>query len=235
MIEEETTVHTRLLRFTLGVAESRAYWRNNDPSLRPADAFTGYTFGQKSEKRVATTLTNLRARFDAVPGAVAALSTLNPDPMAATLICHWHVQRSDPLYRAFTGWLVERRALGARAVTRDEVSAWVERFQPGRWSAVTRVEWASKLLTTARDAGLVGARTDPRPLTVPHVPDSALRYLLGLLQRLHLSHGAVLDNVYLTSVGLTGATLDERARRLPGVTLRRMGDLVELHVWPTEA
>ena len=32
---------------------------------------------------------------------------------------------------------------------------------------------------------------------------------------------------YVESVGLTGATLDQRLRSAPGITYRRMGQLVE--------
>ncbi len=40
--------------------------------------------------------------------------------------------------------------------------------------------------------------------------------------------GRLHDNPYLRSVGLEGGLLDDRLRTVPGVGLRRVGDLVEL-------
>ena len=102
---------------------------------------------------------------------------------------------------------------------------WVDEQQPGRWASATlQGGWASKLLTTAHDAGLVGAPADPRPLTYPKVPDNALAYLLHLLREVEFE-GTLTDNPYLASVGLTGGFLEDRLRRLAGIAYRRMGDL----------
>lgn len=228
MITETEAVHTRLLRFTLGVDECRAYWRSSaDAPLDLDTAFAEYTFGQKSEKRVEVILWNMRARFDAFPPSLSSLRALDPDVQTARVICHWHTQLSDPMYRAFGVWLQERRERMARSVTRDEVVRWVEAQQPGRWSPVTQVGWASKLLSAAREAGLVEGTRDPRALTLPHVSDGALLYLLHLLRAVHVK-GTLLDNAYLRSLGLDGGILLDRLRRLAGLRVQRMGDLVDL-------
>jgi hypothetical protein len=226
---EATKVHTRLLRFTLGADESRAYWRAStaDAPLQAKTAFEGYTFGQKSEARVEVILWNMRARYDAFPACLPALRALAPEPTDAKLVTHWHVMLADPLYRAFVGWLQSRRELGARDITRPELARWVESQEPGRWSGATRNGWASKLLSTAREAGLVESRKDPRPLVLPRISDTALLYLLHLLRGVHVD-GTLLDNPYLRSVGLDGGALTDRLRGLPGLTLHKMGRLVDL-------
>ena len=61
----------------------------------------------------------------------------------------------------------------------------------------------------------------------PRVPDEALEYLLYLLHETEFE-GSLLDNPYLRSVGLDGAVLTERLRRLPGLAFRRQGDLTDL-------
>ena len=78
-------------------------------------------------------------------------------------------------------------------------------------------------------------------LLFPNVPDAALAYLLYLLRETRFA-GTLIDNVYLASLGLTGALLDRRLRGLPGLTFRRMANLTEfgwdapdLEQWATRA
>lgn len=228
---EVTRIHTQILRFGLGVDQARAYWDHiDDPvSERTAmDAFSGQWFGQVSENRAKIIMRNMRARFDAFPAALRLLSKWRPrDVQTRTMICHWHVQLSDPLYRSFTGdFLVTRRERFDAEIERDQVSRWVAEQQPGRWGDSTRMEFASKLLSVAYAAGLVESNRDPRRLVYPRVPDEALSYLLHLLREVK-SSGSLLKNRYLRSVGLTGKFLEDRIRTLEGVELRRMGDLTE--------
>jgi hypothetical protein len=51
----------------------------------------------------------LRARFDAFPNALHVLQRwphMSPD--TRRVVCHWHLQLSDPLYRDFTGTFLVR-------------------------------------------------------------------------------------------------------------------------------
>jgi hypothetical protein len=105
------------------------------------------------------------------------------------------------------------------------VLRWVKAEYPGKWSDSTAVQFASKLLSAATEAGLV-AKREPRALTFPKLSDAALAYLLYLLRETRFE-GSLTRNPYLASVGLDEDTLASRARALPGVTLRRMMGLVE--------
>ncbi len=224
---EVTQVHTRLLKCSLDLEESRAYWRHSvTPPITPERAFTEYWFGARSLPRVALLLTNFRARFDAYPAALAVLQQWSDMDLATRrAICHWHLQLSDPLYRTFTGtYLLARHR---PHVNRDAVIAWVGEQGPGRWTMATRIQFASKLLTAANAAGLVVGIRDPRPLAVPQVPDEALTYLLHLLREVDFA-GTLLDNPYLASVGLAGPDLDARLRAIDALRFRRQGTLVEL-------
>ena len=239
---EETRIHTRILRFQLGVDESRAYWSNaggSDHEHTALEAFENRWFGSVSENRTKVIMREMGARFEAFPTALDVLTDW-PDmtPATRTLICHWHLQLADPLYRAFTGeYLEHRRENFEPQVDRDQVIRWVGVQQPDRWARSTRVAFASKLLTAAHSAGLVETTRDPRPLLYPRVSDRALSYLLHLLREVRFE-GSLLDNPYLRSVGMSGKFLEDRTRTLPGADLRRMGDLVEfdtdtptLQVW----
>jgi hypothetical protein len=230
---EETEVHTRILRLALGIEEARAYWANVDPAVPPGQralqAFEQRWFGPKSLERVRTLLPYLAGRYDAFPEALAVLRRWrNMEPAERQVICHWHVQLSDPIYRRFTGqFLIERRELKDPKVDRPGVARWLRQTWPDRWSEATVLQFASKLLSAASEAGLVTPKRDPREPLFPKVPDLALAYLLHLLKCIR-HEGTVTENPYLESVGIGGGVLDQRLRGSPSVTIRRMGSLVEL-------
>jgi hypothetical protein len=231
-VSETTDVHTRILRLALGIEESRSYWEQVDPSVPVADraliAFEQRWFGSKSLERVRFLLSNLGDRYDAYPAALGVLRRWRSMEAAERqVICHWHLQLSDPLYRRFTGqFLVERRALRDPKVDRDVALRWVKNEFPDRWSEATCVQFASKLLSAASEAGVISAKRDPRALLLPKVPDLALAYLLHLLRGLRFG-GTLTENPYLASVGLVEGFLDQRLRALPGISFRRMGQLTE--------
>ena len=228
---EEKATHTRILRFQLGPEESRAYWeRVEDMHAQRSslEAFNGQWFGAISENRTKVVMGEMRARYDAFPAALGVLSRWRGmTPATRTLICHWHLQLADPLYRAFTGeYLEERRESFKPEVEREDVIRWVALQEPERWGRRTLVAFGSKLLTAAYSVGLVETKRDPRPLLYPRVTDEALAYMMHLLQEVDYQ-GSILENPYLRSVGLSGKFLEDRLRTLPGAELHRMGDLVE--------
>lgn len=227
---EETELRTRLLKCTLEVDSSRSYWTHHATAgeVSAKLAFDEFWFGARSLKRISEVLTSLRARFDAFPACIDVLHRwphMSPDTRRN--ICHWHLQLAEPLYRRFTGDYLRARRVGARAeVTRDLAVRWVVDQGGGRWAMSTCMQFASKLLSAAHSAGLVGSKVDPRPLLLPRIADDALLYLLHLLREITIE-GTLLENPYLASVGLEGADLDDRLRRLPGLTFRRQGTLVD--------
>lgn len=229
---EANAVHTRLLRLALGVEDSRSYWEHVDPSLPAQDralvAFEQRWFGSKSLDRVRFLLANFVERYDAFPEALSALRRwAHMSAATRQLVCHFHLQLSDPLYRRFTGsFLVARRALPDAKVDRDVVLRWVKNEYPGRWSDATAVQFASKLLSAASEAGLLSPKRDPRNLLLPKLGDEALTYLLYLLRGVRFE-GTLTENPYLASVGLEGGLLDQRLRNLGALRFRRMAQLTE--------
>ena len=227
---ETTPVHTRLLKCALAIEDSRAYWAHTDgaKAVTPKEAFEQYWFGARSLAWVEVLIITLRARFDTFPQALRVLhqwSRMSPDTRRA--VCHWHLQLSDPMYRAFTGGYLIHRREGVRAeVTRDLIVTWVGQQGAGRWTMSTRIQFASKLLSAALSAGLVTSNRDPRPLSDPRIDDDALEYLMYLLREVEFA-GTLLDNPYTRSVGLSGGFLEDRLRALPGMRFRRQGDLVD--------
>lgn len=230
-IAESHDTHTRLMRFGLGIDESRAYWaqmRDRDDPPRAEHAFERHWFGTVSEKRVHTILSNMAVRYDAYPDALAVLSRWRDmDPATRRNIVHWHLQLADPTYRDFTAdFLITRREAFRPELYRDVVIRWLEEKHPGRWAISSRKELATRLLGAARAAGLLAGKTDPRTLEFPRVTDEALGYGLRLFRSIEVS-GTFLDNAYLRSVGLWGSFLSDRVGGLPDLSVRVQGDLVE--------
>ena len=147
-------------------------------------------------------------------------------PDARRVICHWHLQLADPLYRAFTGDYLVTRRRSSPWITRDLVVTWVVQQGNGRWTMPTHIQFASKLLSAAFSAGLLATNRDPRRVTIPRVPDEALEYMMYLLREVKFE-GTLLQNPYLASLGLDGASLEERLSGLPGLAFRRQGDLID--------
>jgi hypothetical protein len=227
---EVVAVHTRLQGLALAVEEARDYWSAVDPALplaeRAARAFEERWFGARSLRRVRLLVSSMAFRYDAFPEALAVLRRW-PRMSAATraAICHWHLQLTDPLYRRFSDELLAaRRALAAPDFDRPRVARWVAESCPGRWSSPTVVQFASKLLSAASEAGLCTPRRDPRRPLYPTVPDDALAYLLHLLRGVTFA-GTLAANPYLTSVGIDRPQLAQRLRTIPSMTYRRSGDL----------
>lgn len=227
---EATTLHTRLQKCTLELEHSRSYWQQSalTPTLSAAAAFERGSFGARSLGRIEELLRDLKARYAAYPQALQVLQRWPRMPPEVRLcVCHWHLQLADPLYRAFTGEFLPERRAGLRAeVSRDRVVQWLGERTGERWAMSTRIQFASKLLSAAHDAGLIGSIRDPRPLPLPRVPDLALAYLMYLLRGVRFA-GTLLDNPYLRSVGLAGEFLEQRLQRLPGLGFRRQGELLD--------
>lgn len=170
-------IHTRILRVTLAEPECRAYWQHVDLGVpvdeRVAMAFEQRWFGARTIARVRTLMTTLSQRFDATPDAVAALRAWRSIPAdTRVLVCHWHLQFSDPVYRAFTGgYLAERRAEGRATVDRDQVER--GSMRRGATSALRR-RWTSSRGTSSFVFGVstvmafivvpAGSRGKPRGL-----------------------------------------------------------------------
>jgi hypothetical protein len=232
---EVTEVHTRLLKCALCIDEARAYWAHvrdadlADERTRVLRAFELSWFGPKSMPWVMVLVSNFRLRFDAYPQALEVLSAWRDMPAdVRRLVCHVHLQLTDPLYRAFTGdYLVRRRSALRAEVTRPLVTRWVEDQGAGRWTVSTRVQFASRLLSCALDAGLLRGTRDPRELVFPRVPDQALTYVLHLLRDVQFA-GSMVRNPYLASLGLEGALLEERLRSLEALRYARVGDVIDL-------
>ena len=228
---EESRLHTRVLKCTLETANSRIFWAESvaQQSMQAEAAFEEGWFGHRSLTRLRELLTNLRARYEAFPSALQVLrSWQGMGGDTQKLICHWHLQLSDSLYRQFSGsFLPERLLQGQPTVSKQQVVTWLGEAGGGRWSGSTRLQLASKLLSTANSAGLIQGKRDPRPIVFPLVPDDALSYLLHLLREVDFE-GTVLANPYLRSVGLEGNLLNDRLKRLPDLSYGRQGDLVDM-------
>lgn len=229
---EATEIHSRLLRCSLCVEESRAYWANVDPHCpreSAVDAFEQSWFGTKSEPWTTELLSNMRVRFDAYPEALRVLAAWRTMRFETRrLICHLHVQLTDPLYRAFTGTFLHGRRESVRpSVQRQTVIDWVAMNGPERWALKTQIQFATRLLSCSLAAGLLGGNRDPREALTPRVPDELLSYLLYLLRETSFE-GTLIANPYLSSLGIVGGLVDDRFHALSSIDYRRVGSTFEI-------
>ena len=236
---EATEVHTRILRLALAVEDSRAYWSHVDPiSLlaRPPSAHSPFEqrwFGAKTSA-YSLPARRLRGSLRRLPGRARRSSAVADDgrgrppgrlPLAPPAL------RPDlpPLHRA-TSWSSGAGSANPK-VDRDIVLRWVKREFPDRWGEATCVQFASKLLSAASEAGLISPKRDPRALLLPKVPDIALAYLLHLLRGVSFA-GTLTENPYLASVGwLDGARFlgpaSASSHRYLGIGFHRMAKLTD--------
>lgn len=230
--KEVSQFHTRLLRTSLALEESRAYWEHFRIDIpreqRAVIAFEERWFGSKSMARVRSLLVEFSHRFEAYPMSLAVLKHWQPnDPTTRQNICHWHMQLSDPIYRNFTGVFLEQRRLQPNSdIDRDIVARWVTQQLESEWSAATTFRMATGLIATAAAAGLCSENSGMRSLKYPKVTDEALAYWLYFLRDLYFE-GSLLSNPYFNSVGLFDSFLEQRLSRLPGLSFTRMGDLYD--------
>lgn len=170
----------------LEVNSSVIFWQRSQPEETPQErrlrALSEKWYPALSEARVRYLLGQFEKRFPP-----AALSLLKPWgnhlEQQAPLICHWHLQWSDPLYRDFTSsYLVETWAKAEAQVSVTSVDLWlVQRGGHTTWSESTRRRLASGLLTATKEAGFLlgqGREKTLRPVTVS---DECLAYLRRLL------------------------------------------------------
>lgn len=236
--QEQTEIHTRMLRIGLAEADSRIYWAHAGGLAAEelvTAAFEERWFGSRTMARVRYLINNFTYRFNTFPGCLEVLNRWDPTDLAdRTLLCHWHVQMSDPLYREFTSSVFSlRRQRPEPTIDRSSTLRWVESITENRWSSSTSQRMATGLMACATEAGLCSSSKTIRALTYPKVSDHALGYLLYLLKDLRYE-GNLKDNPYALSVGLEGEQWSQRIRKLPWITYRRMADLHDLK-WEFES
>ena len=232
---EVNQFHSRLLRVSLALEESRAYWEQMTletakiPRSKQAEiAFEGRWFGSKSLARVQRLLGEFGHRYEAYPAALEVLLAWQPNDLATRQnICHWHLQLADPMYRAFSdAFLAQRRSRSSVQIDRDMVARWVSQNLTTQWASATVLRMATALITCVSAAGLCDRTLGIRTLTYPKVTDAALAYWLYFLRDLRFE-GTMLSNPYFASVGLSNVFLEQRLRQLPGVGFSRMAELHE--------
>lgn len=170
----------------------------------------------KSEARLPLLRRQMDRRFAAYPHAHATLHEWSNGagifPGLHALICHWHLQLADPIYRAFTVWLRQLSQVTLRDVNDDFLQA----FASDSWSASTRLQLASKLLSAVCEAGLISSGRATRQVLVPHVTDAAVAYVVHLIEGIEYE-GTAIDNPYMASVGIDRSRLE----KIPSIRIGR--------------
>lgn len=207
--KEETSPHTGLLRLGLVVEQSQIFWcragQERDARVLAEQASRQEWFQDTSDSRSRYLVQQLSRRF---PPECRAELARSPD-LQASLVCHWHLQLTDPLYRLYTGeYLMERWSSPTQSVSLEGSNEWARKqaYTFG-WRPNTVRRLASGLLSSATEAGLCrrsGRRE--RELRLPRVESRDREYLTSLLEKA----GALGSrSMYLLPVGLGSGSLTE--------------------------
>ena len=177
----------------------------------------------------------MRERYEAYPSALRVLSAWEDMPSATRpVICHWHLQLADPLYRKFTGeFLPDRDQGGFATLSRSVVARWIQDTCSDRWQTTTRNQFARKLLYSAADAGLLKTVGKEWSRATPRIDGVALTYLLYLLRETDFE-GTLTNNAYLRSLGIDASLLATKLQASSAVQIHRQSDLVEF-TWQYES
>lgn len=166
----------------LEATASRIYWNHADPSQSSSEhrsrAASESWFPDLSEARRNYLLREFDKRFS--PAHLRALKAALPEPGAATaLVCHWHLQWSDPLYREFTSdYLVGAWARPDARLDVDAVQSWLQgRGSHSEWSASTLRRLSSGLLAAAGEAGFLKGAGRKKELRTVTVDPAGMDYL----------------------------------------------------------
>lgn len=204
-MQEVSIPHTGLLRLGLATAHSLAFW-----TRATVDAPLGELcrmaeeqswFGDSTPSRVKYLVAHLQKRFP-YPARKLLEFRSRPEPRKNALVCHWHLQLADPVYRDYTGHFLLLCWARGGSLSLDETAAWLARRAPARhWRENTRRRMASGLMSAATEAGLL-SRTSrmERELKLPPVDEDDLAYLGELLKLAGAQTKS--SNPYLISVGL---------------------------------
>lgn len=200
---EITTPHTGLLRMGVMPTASVTFWSRATEDQSTAElsqrAQDENWFEAASPARVSYIVGQLQKRF---PYPARQLLEFRPRSDAQNLlICHWHLQLSDPLYRSYTSqFLLERWSSPTTSVDLRSTITWVQRCElTQHWQEATVKKLASALLSAAAEVGLcTGAGPAERDLKIPTVSTDDIEYLKALLDLAGASEK--LDG-YLISVG----------------------------------
>ena len=203
---EVSAPHTGLLRLGLATADSVAFWSRATEDLPAAEiartADEQGWFGDMSSSRVRYVVRQLQKRFP-----YPARKLLGFEPRAESdrnaLICHWHLQLNDPLYRHYTShYLLGCWSGPTTSVTLDGTEKWVRQRPSARdWKANTQRRMASGLMSAATEAGLMSKTgREERELKLPTVQSSEHDYLKKLIQLAGVKDA----DPYLASIGRSG-------------------------------
>ncbi len=193
--------HTGLLRLGLAVEASKVFWRrflDVPQEFALSTAIEENWFPNSSESRARLLLTQLRQRFPRT--CLEKIRSWDPqDHACCQVVCHWHLQLSDPLYRDFTSlFLLQQWSTPNTTVKQEAVLAWVDDLaMVADWATNTRRRLASGLLSAATEAGLCSkTEASERALQLPSLSRESLNYLRQLAQEHAFDPGP-----YLLSVG----------------------------------
>jgi len=199
--------HTAMIRVTARLNETMTYIRHYNDEINAADlkksAWSQQWFGFLSESifnRLMPTLSNRFGKYSYLMEILQRWSFQGIENHDFKLICHFHIQISDPYYRWATGeYIPARFNEGIDEITKSSLAKALSTRTVNPLNANTLHKLSRNILTTARDTGLLQGKTD-KTIAIPASSVEVLGYLLYALRLFDFSMSEIPESPYIQSV-----------------------------------
>jgi hypothetical protein len=193
-------------RVTARLLESREYIQkvreNESLSETSKRALVEGWFGVKSKDMTRRIVAYLYLRYSNYPLAIKILKFSNDtiDMIDFRMISHFHLLLADPYYRWLTGvYLPSRKQDGFKFVSQEEVIYEFSKIVKSELEPITMKTYCSKLLTTARDVGLLNGKTK-KEFEEPVLTERAMLYIFLIWQSMSLPMSDFIGFAFYKSV-----------------------------------
>ncbi|MGK5091068.1 BrxA family protein [Deltaproteobacteria bacterium TL4] len=202
-----TQAHTDIMRITARLEETRAYIRNFEETATTAElktrAWEGQWFGFIPESIFIRLMPALYNRYGQYPQLMEVLKkwlSLGLESHDFKLICHLHLQLTDPYYRWVSGQcLPSRYREGLYEINNTILVSLLKNEIAAELKSNSLQKLARNILTTIRDVGLLKG-TQNKSMTTPVVSVEFLGYLLYTLSKLGYPVADIPASPYIQSL-----------------------------------
>ena len=199
--------HTTMIRMAARINESKTYLINYSEALNRSElknsAWNESWFGFLGDSIFAVLISGLYNRFGQFPKQVSVLKQwINSgiEHYDFNLVCHLHIQLTDPYYRWLTGeYLPERCNSGLGTFNADLIQADFAAYSTKKMKSNTCRRLLSNLLSSAVECGLLSGKAQ-RQFETPIVSSKLFGYLVYTLQEFNFPMSDLRESPYIQSI-----------------------------------
>ena len=202
-----TKEHTTMIRMAARINESKIYVQNYSESSTQTElkkaAWDESWFGFLGDSIFAVLISGLYNRFGQFPKLISVLKewiNAEMEHYDFNLVCHLHIQLTDPYYRWLTGeYLPERLDAGLGSFNADLIQPNFVAYSTKELKANTFRRLLSNLLSSAVECGLLSGKAQ-RQFETPIVSTKFFGYLVYTLQEFNFPMSDLRESPYIKSI-----------------------------------